>query len=422
MVVDSIWTLRLLVVLPWLLFALALAAFIIALTKWLKARAHHKVWEAAGPPPVIDADASQVLSVLRSSTIVLDPDGEIISASPRAYASGLVKGDDVAPAAVRDLVANVRQTGETQDMELEIPRSMPGAPPAFARVRVAPMGKGRILVLASDRTEMHRIDMIRRDFVLNVTQELSAPVAELAELADTLEQSADDPELVRGTATQLSADARRLSALVEELIELSRIQSAGALSDNETVHLRDVIQEAVEREQKDANAKNIRITTAGAEDVLVYGDHELLVTALRNLLDNAVTYSPNNTRVGIGVSERDGMVEVAVVDQGLGVHPDEQQRIFERFYRTNRARDHIADSTGLGLSLVKHIASGHGGEVTVWSAPNRGSTFTLRIPAADVTGIGQGAPDVIGVREAPVEASKRQQRAFNRKANKAATE
>jgi len=414
-----IWTQRLAAWqtwLPWLLFALLLVGFVIVLDKWLKARAHHQFFEAQGPPPVLDPDASRVLSVLRSSSVVLDADSDIISASPRAYASGLVKGDAIAPAVVNDLVAKVRATGESADMELELPRAMPGAVPAFLRIRVAPIGKGRILVLASDRTEMHRIDMIRRDFVLNVTQELSAPVAELAELADTMEQEADDPELVRGYAHQLSADARRLSALVEELIELSRIQSAGALSDNETVHLRDVILEAVEREQKDADAKNIRITTAGAEDVLVYGDQELLVTALRNLLDNAVTYSPNNTRVGIGVSERDGYVEVAVVDQGIGIHPDEHHRVFERFYRTDRARGHTADSTGLGLSLVKHIASGHGGEVTVWSAPNKGSTFTLRLPAADVTGEGQGAPDIIGVREAPIEAEKRRQKAFNRKA------
>jgi len=237
-------------------------------------------------------------------------------------------------------------------------------------------------------------------------------------LAESMSAAADDPAAIREQSAQLAADARRLSKLVEELIELSRIQSAGALSDAVTVHLRDVIAEAVEREQKDANTKNIRITTAGAEDVLVYGDHELLVTAVRNLLDNAITYSPNNTRVGVGVSEREGFVEVAVVDQGMGIHPKEHERVFERFYRTGKAREQVADSTGLGLSLVKHIASGHGGEVTIWSAPNRGSTFTLRIPAADVIGEGQGAPEIAGVREAPREAQQRQARAFNRRANR----
>jgi len=404
--------------LPWALFALLLVGFALVLNRWLQAREHHKFIEAAGPPPILDPDAARVLSVLRSSTIVLDADGEIINASPRAYASGLVKGDVVTPAAVVDLITKVRATGEVEDMELELPRPMPGAVPAFLRVRCAPIGKGRILVLASDRTEMHRIDMIRRDFVLNVTQELSAPVAELAQLAESMSAAADDPAAIREQSAQLAADARRLSKLVEELIELSRIQSAGALSDAVTVHLRDVIAEAVEREQKDANTKNIRITTAGAEDVLVYGDHELLVTAVRNLLDNAITYSPNNTRVGVGVSEREGFVEVAVVDQGMGIHPKEHERVFERFYRTGKAREQVADSTGLGLSLVKHIASGHGGEVTIWSAPNRGSTFTLRIPAADVIGEGQGAPEIAGVREAPREAQQRQARAFNRRANR----
>jgi len=393
------------------LLALLLVAFFIVLHRLLQARRAEQIRQMAGPPPLIDPDAAHVLAVLRSSNIVLDDDDEVIFASPRAYATGLIRGDAIGSAAVADLVAAARRTGEVQDQELEIPRTMVGAPPAIVRVRVADIGKGRMLVLASDRTEMHRIDTIRRDFVMNVTQELNAPVAEIAELAQALNVGADDPALVKESSARLVADAKRLAGLVEELLELSRVQAAGALFDSETIHLREVITEAVEREQKAADAKNIRVTTAGAEDVLVYGDHDLLVRAVRNLIDNAIAYSPNNSRVGVGVSEKAGFVEIAVVDQGMGIRPEEQTRIFERFYRTGRARSQVSDSTGLGLALVKHIASGHGGEVTVWSAPNAGSTFTLRVPAADVTGIGQGAPDE-NIRESPREAERR--RAFSR--------
>jgi two-component system sensor histidine kinase SenX3 len=223
-------------------------------------------------------------------------------------------------------------------------------------------------------------------------------VGAISLLAETLSTAADDPEAVRKFSTQMQTEAQRLSSLVQEIIELSRLQDNGALADMRSVPLADVIAEVIDREKTAAAAKNITVVAAGAEDVLVYADAGLLTTAIRNLVDNAISYSPDRTRVGIGVREVGGMVEIAVVDQGIGVSEAEQARVFERFYRSDPARSRVTGGTGLGLSIVKHIAAGHGGDVSVWSSPKRGSTFTLRIPAADVTGEGPGAADMPGVR------------------------
>ena len=384
--------------LPWLLVAvLAVVIVVIYLEKYLRRRAATKVRETRGQPPIIDDDAGRVLSVLRSAAIVLDADGEVVSATPSAYSQGLIRGDEIVTPALRDLVAQVRTSGRIVDQELETPRQMAGAAPLLLRVRAAPIGKGRVLILPESSTESHSLDTIRRDFVENVSHELKTPVAAITLLAETIQSAATDPEAVAKFSGQLRTEVERLSGLVSEIIQLSRVQASGALPDVTTVVLSDVIAEAVEREAVAARAKNIQVVTAGADDVLVFGDQALLVTAVRNLLDNAILYSPANTRVGIGVKEEGGLVEIAVVDQGIGISAAEQPRVFERFYRTDPARSRVSGGTGLGLSIVKHIAADHGGDISVWSTPGRGSTFTLRVPAAEGAGFERGSPAELGV-------------------------
>jgi two-component system sensor histidine kinase SenX3 len=251
------------------------------------------------------------------------------------------------------------------------------------QVRVAPLGLERVLVLAEDRTEARRVEAIRRDFVVNVSHELKTPVGALALLAETVADAADDPVAVRRFTERMQREAVRLSALVQEIIELSRLQGAGAMPKLTPVPIREVVEEAVDRARTTAHSKNIAITMGGDLDTEVYGDHNLLVTAVRNLVDNAVAYSGPASRVGVGVNERAGLVEIAVVDQGVGIAEDAQDRVFERFYRVDPARSRDTGGTGLGLSIVKHVAADHGGDVTMWSEPGRGSTFTLRIPSAD---------------------------------------
>ncbi|MFF2269761.1 sensor histidine kinase [Cellulosimicrobium cellulans] len=336
------------------------------------------------PAPELDEGLVRVLAVLRSAAVVLDEEAEVVRASPPAYALGVVRGDAIAHAAIRDMIDDVRRDGVIRDEELELPRGPVGRGTVMLQVRVAQVGPQHMLVLAEDRTEARRVEAIRRDFVVNVSHELKTPVGALALLAETVQDAADDPVAVRRFSARMQSEATRLSALVQEIIELSRLQVAGALQEVTVVPVRGVIEEAVDRARTTAQGKGITLTTGGELDAAVYGDHNLLVTAVRNLLDNAVAYSGENTRVGVGVSLADDLVEIAVVDQGIGISADEQARVFERFYRVDPARSRDTGGTGLGLSIVKHVAADHGGEVTMWSEPGRGSTFTLRIPAADV--------------------------------------
>ena len=345
-------------------------------------RAQHRVPEAA--PAELDEGLVRVLAVLRSAAVVLDEDDEVIRASPPAYALGVVRNDALAHPAIQELVRGVRRDGVIREEELELARGPIGSGTVLLQVRVAPVGRDKLLVLADDRTEARRVEAIRRDFVVNVSHELKTPVGALALLAETVQDAADDPVAVRRFAERMQREATRLSALVHEIIELSRLQVAGALQEVTTIRVRDVVDEAVDRARTAAQAKNITIAVGGSADCLVYGDHHLLVTAVRNLLDNAVAYSGPNTRVGVGVRESGGLVEVAVVDQGIGIAVDEQERVFERFYRIDPARSRDTGGTGLGLSIVKHVAADHGGDVRMWSEPGKGSTFTLRIPAADL--------------------------------------
>jgi two-component system sensor histidine kinase SenX3 len=221
-------------------------------------------------------------------------------------------------------------------------------------------------------------------------------VGAISLLAEALESSADDAEAVRRFAKRMHKESGRLAALVQDIIELSRLQGANVAQQGNAVDVNSVIVEAVDRSQLPAESKNIRIVVGGHADAEVFGDRDLLVTALRNLIDNAIRYSPENSQVGVGVRTREGVVAVSVTDQGEGLTPEDQERVFERFYRVDAARSRHTGGTGLGLSIVKHIVSNHGGEVTVWSRPGQGSTFTIRLPELEGQDDAGHPPSVAG--------------------------
>lgn len=334
------------------------------------------------PTPELDDGLVRVLAVLRSAAVVLNDDDQVIRASPPAYAYGVVRDGGIVHAAIRDLIADVRRTGVIRDEELELPRGPLGPGTIMLQVRVAQLGPGQLLVLAEDRTQARRLEAIRRDFVVNVSHELKTPVGAISLLAETVQDAADDPETVRRFAGRMINESQRLSALVHEILELSRLQVAGALQEIQVIDVDAVITEAVDRARTGALAKQIDLDVGGVSGAQVFGDPTMLVQAVRNLLDNAVSYSPPGTHVGVGVRDQDGLVEIAVVDQGIGIPTEEQDRVFERFYRVDPARSRETGGTGLGLSIVKHVAADHGGDVQVWSQPGRGSTFTIRLPRA----------------------------------------
>ncbi|MCU1434467.1 MAG: histidine kinase [Pseudarthrobacter sp.] len=324
--------------------------------------------------------AAEVLAVVGRAFVVVDAVDGVVRASPAAYAYGLVRGHTVVHKELLDMTAGVRRDGVILEKKLELPRGPLGQGTIIVQVRAAMLGEEYILLLADDRTEITRTEEIRNDFVANVSHELKTPVGAISLLAEALESSADDEEAVRRFAKRMHKESGRLAALVQDIIELSRLQGASVSQEGTAVDINAVIAEAVDRSQLPAESKKIQIVVGERVDATVFGDRDLLVTALRNLIDNAIRYSPENTRVGVGVRAKDGLIAVSVTDQGEGMTPEDQERVFERFYRVDSARSRHTGGTGLGLSIVKHVASNHGGEVTLWSRPGQGSTFTLRLP------------------------------------------
>jgi two-component system sensor histidine kinase SenX3 len=330
--------------------------------------------------PALPAGAAEVLAVVGRAFVVVDAVDGVVRASPAAYAYGLVRGHTVVHKELLDMTAGVRRDGVILEKQLELPRGPLGQGTIIVQVRAAMLGEEYILLLADDRTEITRTEEIRNDFVANVSHELKTPVGAISLLAEALESSADDELAVRRFAKRMHKESGRLAALVQDIIELSRLQGASVTQQGGPVDINAVIAEAVDRSQLPAESKNISIVVGGRTGGKVFGDQDLLVTALRNLIDNAIRYSPPNTRVGIGVRSREGLISISVTDQGEGLSAEEQERVFERFYRVDAARSRHTGGTGLGLSIVKHVASNHGGEVTLWSQPGQGSTFTLRLP------------------------------------------
>ena len=336
--------------------------------------------------PALPPGAAEVLAVVGRAFVVVDAVDGVVRASPAAYAYGLVRGHTVVHKELLDMTAGVRRDGVILEKMLELPRGPLGQGTIIVQVRAAMLGEEYILLLADDRTEITRTEEIRNDFVANVSHELKTPVGAISLLAEALESSADDEQAVRRFTKRMHKESGRLAALVQDIIELSRLQGASVAQQGSPVDVNAVIAEAVDRSQLPAESKNISIVVGGRTEGKVFGDQDLLVTALRNLIDNAIRYSPANTRVGIGVRAKEGLVAISVTDQGEGLSAEDQERVFERFYRVDSARSRHTGGTGLGLSIVKHVASNHGGEVTLWSQPGQGSTFTLRLPEMEAQG------------------------------------
>ncbi|MCC9740816.1 cell wall metabolism sensor histidine kinase WalK [Streptomyces sp. MNU89] len=334
-------------------------------------------------PPGVDT----VLSVLRSSAVVLDEADSVVKASSAAYALGLVRGGKLAVEPMLKMARDTRRDGEIRQVELDLPRRGTGRGEALAvSARVAPLGSRLVLLLVEDLTEARRIEAVRRDFVANVSHELKTPVGALSLLSEAVMDASDDPEAVVRFAGRMQKEATRLTNLVQELIDLSRVQNDNPLEDAEPVRVDELVAEAIDRCRHQAGAKQITIASGGTAHLAIWGNRGQLAAALGNLVENAVNYSPAQTRVGVAARRIAGtggdMIEIAVTDQGIGISERDRERIFERFYRVDPARSRATGGTGLGLAIVKHVAASHGGEVTVWSAEGQGSTFTLRLPEA----------------------------------------
>jgi two-component system sensor histidine kinase SenX3 len=343
----------------------------------------------APQPPVLHPPALEQELLHRSATgsLVINQSGRPLLSNERAEELAVIRSGIVDPQ-VLAAAARAAVSGEPVDVELRPVSSTasltaPRAAPTAVLAVVRSIDEGRILVEATDESAAQRMESARRDFVANVSHELKTPVAAMGLLAEATVDAADDPVAVRRFAGKLQAEAVRLGALVNELIALSRLQGADPLPDLAVVEVDAVVLETVSRVATAAENAGISVTSDAPTGLLVRGDRSLLVTALTNLVDNAINYSPAGTQVSVSRSLRDGQVQIAVTDRGVGIAPEYTERVFERFFRIDQARSRATGGTGLGLAIVKHVAANHGGTATVWSRPGTGSTFTLGLPVLE---------------------------------------
>jgi two-component system sensor histidine kinase SenX3 len=329
--------------------------------------------------------ARRVLDLMDPAVVFVDVDDAVLLANPSARAMGIVRGTRLL---VPDLLALARtvRSGGSRRLDVRLPGELVGSGPRLMGVHGVRLHSGTapppgpVALVLQDVTETRRSDAVRRDFVANVGHELKTPVGALSLLAEAIEHAADDPEAVQRFAGRIAHEADRLSRLVRELIDLSRLQGGEPLPDLARVDVDRVLAEAVDRTRTAARAKSLEIAVGGERGLAVRGVESQLCTAVTNLLANAVAYSDGENRIAVAARSRSGFAEIAVTDSGIGIPRKDRQRVFERFYRVDQSRASSTGGTGLGLAIVKHVASNHGGSVSVWSEEGLGSTFTMRIP------------------------------------------
>lgn len=355
------------------------AGFVLVLTRDKR----KKQLEAIEADRLIPEGAVEILDLLTSAGVILNGSNTVVRATKGALALGLVQNRLLIHAELVRLVELVRGTGKNQTIEVELNTGLRGET-IWVQARAARMDNNNVMLLVEDRTEAKRLEDTRRDFVANISHELKTPIGAIGLLAEALQDATDDPQMVSKFAGNLYKESRRLGSLVQEIIQLSRLQSAELAKTGELVDLESTVHESIERNQVIAEAKNIAIEVDAPAGIVVYGDHEMLTMAVKNLIENAILYSEAGSSVGVGLRAINGVAEIAVTDHGVGIAPEDQDRIFERFYRVDPSRSRETGGTGLGLAIVKHVASNHRGEVKLFSQLGLGSTFTLRLPLADV--------------------------------------
>jgi two-component system sensor histidine kinase SenX3 len=325
----------------------------------------------------------KTLQSLESESLIIVPGEKILFQSPGITNFAIVKDERITSEDLMALIRVARRTNETHRSRIEIARGPIGAGKREFEVSVSPLNdEGMVLVLISDQSEARRIDAVRRDFVANVSHELKTPIGALGLLSEAILGAKDQPDAVVKFASRMQIEAKRLTDLVQEIIDLSRLQSSDPLQKAFDVEASDVVREAVAQAALSAESRKITVEIGEIEDATVIGDRDQLIMAVLNLLENAINYSPENTKVSVVVKIKDELLEISVTDQGIGIAEGELARVFERFYRVDPARSRMTGGTGLGLSIVKHVALNHGGDIKVWSKEGVGSTFTLQLPIA----------------------------------------
>lgn len=361
-------------------------AVIGGLAVFIGCRAYRRAVErkAEEARPRVFPGVLEIAKIMHSAVLVVGPHDEVLYSSMKARALGLARGSRVSLSPLLNEIRQHRRAGESGIVELRI-QHRPGSEDVPLAARIAVVGGGSLLVIVEDLSAAERAAAARRDFVANISHELKTPIGAITVLSEAIEVAADSPDQVRHFAARMVTESNRLGELVGQIIDLSRLQADDPLGEETLVDMAEVAQAAVARQAERADARQITVVTDLAEGCAVVGDSTQLIDAASNLISNAIAYSDEHSRVAVICrrvqEEPDTFIDLSVADNGIGIPEEDKERIFERFYRVDDARSRQTGGSGLGLSIVRHIAFAHRGQVKVWSRLDHGSTFTLRLPA-----------------------------------------
>jgi two-component system sensor histidine kinase SenX3 len=330
----------------------------------------------------LETQLSQALNAMDLGVVVVAEDGDVSFRNRAAEAFVSARhGNALVEAALVDLLEGARR-GVIGEREVELI----GPPLSAFVIRAYPLLSGDAserkgaVALVEESTERRRLDQVRRDFVANISHELRTPIGAVGLLAETIRDESE-PEVVDRLSARMISEAERVTATIEDLLELSRIEFGEGMAIG-LVPLRDIVAEAVARIGTAAEQRGVSIDMRIVGDPVVRGDRRQLVSAVFNLVDNAVKFSPDHSDVVVEVGSSGDAAQLSVVDKGIGIPARDVDRVFERFYRVDRARSRGTGGTGLGLAIVRHVVSNHGGEIRVSSREGEGSTFSLALPLA----------------------------------------
>ncbi len=321
----------------------------------------------------------KLIQSLPDIVIWVDGDNKIKYASEVALNLNIAREDKIQIEALETLISMARKIDEPLIKKVKAKRPL-GIAKLNLDTWVMRLERGEVLLWAQNNSVVSRVETMRRDFVANISHELKTPVGALSLLAEAIEESGKDFESIQKFAKRIGPETKRLTNVIRDIIDLSQVQSDDPLASANPIEVDKVINDAVDAVQLLADLNNVEISQVIEPDVKIVGDEYQLIMAIRNLLTNAITFSPASSRITVGAKLKDGVVEITVSDQGIGISLENQSRIFERFYRVDPARSRSTGGTGLGLAIVKHVCENHGGEVSVWSVPGQGSTFTMKFP------------------------------------------
>ncbi|WCZ33715.1 MULTISPECIES: sensor histidine kinase [Corynebacterium] len=371
------------------LIGAALTVPAVLLSQWvLRWRARNRADDGVQDDTV--AAVSQVLHLVTQGSptgiAVINRSGNVMLSNARAHDMSIVHDGSVNPR-VLEVAKAVLEQQEEHVLDLDLPQRTTGSRIRNVRALVAPLtltDNSYAIVYGSDESENVRMENARRDFVANVSHELKTPVGGMALLAEALLQDPTDPEMVEYFGNKLQKEAHRMGEMITDLISLSKLQGAEALPDMAPVRVDDIVDDAVARNLVAAENHGIELNRGQRLGLRVMGERAMLTVAVSNLITNAINYSPSGQPVSVTQRlVRDNVVLIRVTDRGIGIAPEDQKRVFERFYRVDKARSRSTGGTGLGLAIVKHVVANHGGTIRLWSRPGTGSTFTIELPLYD---------------------------------------